>query len=542
MNRRKGASNVNRWLHHLAIDIPILAAWLIFTGFVVHYERGSLWGSMVNINELLVGSNQVQDQWFGIYYKDQKIGHAQTTIRPGEMNTEPGTVITDRGIVVFNLMGRPQTLSILSKVFIDSDWRLRSFAARIKGEDYELNWKGARQGDVLEIEVSTPTSKSRSSLKDPSGSAFVSVLTSWAAFHRLSPGQSGQAWLINPLALSPELATFFVRRVEEVDGIEALVVETDVSGMKTTTWVTRDGEILREISPLGWELRKETEEDSLSWSPESASLDEGFDILLGTAISVDADLEQLGTIQKLVLLAKGVKPEAINVERDWQTILPPEKLSAYGYETPSGPWCLIELKRPDMKQQSADDLQEIEKYRLASVFVQSDHADIINKANEIVGEESDSWKQTLMLNRWVNESLTKQLTIGLPSAIDVLNKPIGDCHEHTVLFTALARSLGIPTRMIGGLVYQHGWLYYHAWPEVWVGRWHPIDPTLGQQTADITHIGLIEAEASTLVQLSQFIGQLEIEVIEIVRDPATNDEMRPEATIDASLNEQGVDR
>ena len=54
----------------------------------------------------------------------------------------------------------------------------------------------------------------------------------------------------------------------------------------------------------------------------------------------------------------------------------------------------------------------------------------------------------------------------------------GDCNEHTVLFVALARALGLPARTAVGLVYLDGSFYYHAWPEVWLGEWVAVDPDL----------------------------------------------------------------
>ena len=90
----------------------------------------------------------------------------------------------------------------------------------------------------------------------------------------------------------------------------------------------------------------------------------------------------------------------------------------------------------------------------------------------------------------------------------------GDCNEHTVLFTALSRSAGIPTKMIAGLVYLDGTFYYHAWPRVYVGKWIDMDPTLGQEIADATHIGLLEGGLKEQIELVKIIGDLKIEVIE----------------------------
>jgi len=61
-----------------------------------------------------------------------------------------------------------------------------------------------------------------------------------------------------------------------------------------------------------------------------------------------------------------------------------------------------------------------------------------------------------------------------------------------VLFSALAKIAGIPTRLITGLVYVGGAnnvFGYHEWVEVWMGdRWIAMDPTFGQDIADATHI------------------------------------------------------
>ena len=151
--------------------------------------------------------------------------------------------------------------------------------------------------------------------------------------------------------------------------------------------------------------------------------------------------------------------------------------------------------------------------------MQSDDQRILDKARAIVADRTDPWAQTEAIARWVFLSVTKQLTVGLPSAVDVLLTPVGDCHEHTVLFTALARSLGLPTRMVAGLVYWNGRLYYHAWPEVWIGAWIPVDPTLDQPVADATHLGLSEAENEQLIVLGKFVGRLRVTVLELVESP-----------------------
>jgi hypothetical protein len=62
----------------------------------------------------------------------------------------------------------------------------------------------------------------------------------------------------------------------------------------------------------------------------------------------------------------------------------------------------------------------------------------------------------------------------------VLRTKVGDCNEHTALYVAMARSIGIPARIAVGLTYVRGVtgaFYYHAWPEVYIddgGRPRPV--------------------------------------------------------------------
>jgi transglutaminase-like putative cysteine protease len=72
----------------------------------------------------------------------------------------------------------------------------------------------------------------------------------------------------------------------------------------------------------------------------------------------------------------------------------------------------------------------------------------------------------------------------VPVAAEVLRRMSGDCNEHTALYVALARAAGIPSRVALGLVYEDGFFCYHAWPEIYAGRWIAVDPTLGQFPAD----------------------------------------------------------
>jgi transglutaminase-like putative cysteine protease len=132
------------------------------------------------------------------------------------------------------------------------------------------------------------------------------------------------------------------------------------------------------------------------------------------------------------------------------------------------------------------------------------------------------------LVRHVNAILEKKPTVSLPSALEVLKTRIGDCNEHTALYVAMARSLGLPARIAVGLVYLRGAFYYHAWAEVFVedgrgrGAWLPVDPTLNQFPADATHVRLARGGLDRQAAILGLVGRAKVEILDVELRPGAN--------------------
>ena len=129
------------------------------------------------------------------------------------------------------------------------------------------------------------------------------------------------------------------------------------------------------------------------------------------------------------------------------------------------------------------------------------------------------------LTRYVNALLEKKPTVSLPSAREVLRTKVGDCNEHTALYVAMARALGIPARIAVGLVFVRGAFYYHAWPEVYIdegrgrGLWLPVDPTFNQFPADATHLRLARGGLDKQAAILPLIGRLKMTILDLELAP-----------------------
>ncbi len=150
----------------------------------------------------------------------------------------------------------------------------------------------------------------------------------------------------------------------------------------------------------------------------------------------------------------------------------------------------------------------------AEPLLQAGDREIIPVVFRIVGDERNPKLMAQKVNQWISDSIVKVATYGVPNALAVLRSRKGDANELTQLYVAMMRSIGFPTRIASGLLYVSGKFYTHTWPEVWLGEWVAVDPTLDQFPADASHLRFVLGGYSRQSQLLQLIGNLKIKVLE----------------------------
>jgi transglutaminase-like putative cysteine protease len=124
-------------------------------------------------------------------------------------------------------------------------------------------------------------------------------------------------------------------------------------------------------------------------------------------------------------------------------------------------------------------------------------ADVAATAARVVDGASDAGEKIALLTAWVRENLAKTPFADAETAEEVLRRGAGDASEHALLFAALALSVGVPAREIGGLRYggdAYGRFHWHVWNEAHDGaRWIAVDPTYGLAPADAARVRFTEA-------------------------------------------------
>ena len=136
-------------------------------------------------------------------------------------------------------------------------------------------------------------------------------------------------------------------------------------------------------------------------------------------------------------------------------------------------------------------LDDVKMYLKPTENIQSNDPRIKSIAENVVKNAKDDFEKVAYLAIWVNNYITYDPLYANKTldAISVFEKRRGVCSEYTTLFTAMARSLGIPTRYVSAFSYgKYGW-ERHAYAEVWIGKWIPVDVLwLEVGYLDATHI------------------------------------------------------
>jgi len=482
-------------------------------------KRAYLAASSVNLATDLAryGSSA---QWRGIYYRGEKIGFTVSQT----VATDEGFALEEDGRLQMTLFGSITPARLRTTARVDRAFALRSFEFLLDPGTGPTNVKGSLDGLRLTLTIATPggtTTEVRELGETPLLTLNIGRRLASAG---LTPGARYRWMLFDPATLrnAPVDVEVGPREVirtaaaasgfRETISVAAFRVEMNLSGLRTTSWVTDTGDVLREESPMGFTTRRE--------SAQSARLmyaSVRTDVLEGAAVVPEMHAHRIDdprAVRRLRLRLTGVDLSSPHLAGLGQTI--------------AGD--VIEVNDPQSLLAGPPD-PEARTHLAPEPFLESDDPAIVKEAEAAVQRTVGARARAERLVRHVNALLEKKPTISLPSAREVLRTKVGDCNEHTALYVAMARAIGIPARIAVGLTFVRGAFYYHAWPEVYLeegaesgrprGYWLPVDPTLNQFPADATHLRLARGGLDSQATIVPLIGRMKMEVLDLELAPGS---------------------
>ncbi len=493
------------------MSILILVAWAVSMAALVNRSYVQAASSNLATDLARYGSNAT---WRGVYYRGDKVGFTVSQTVP----TADGFELQEDGRLQMSLMGAATAAALHTAARVDASFALRSFefsldpgtgAIQVRGRVEPIAGGNGRVRLYIGI---TSAGRTRSEARDLPEAPVLSLnFSRLLAGGHLTAGTRQQWTIFDPATLrnAPVIVEIRNREIVRNTGerpIPAFRVEMAYQGIRTTSWITDTGDVVREESPMGLMTVRESSDRAQSLAvPGRVQTD-----LLEAAAVVPAMRQRIDEprdVRLLRLQLDGADLTNADLQGVGQTI--------------SG--STIELSdTQDLRPGPAD--PDIDQYLKPEAFIESDAPEIREEAEKAVRGVAGVRARAERLTRYVNALLEKKPTVSLPSALQVLRTKVGDCNEHTALYVAMARSIGIPARIAVGLTYVRGItgaFYYHAWPEVYIdegsgrGLWLPVDPTLNEFPADATHLRLARGGLDKQAAILPLIGHVKMTVLDM---------------------------
>jgi len=450
----------------------------------------------------IVGMERLKDSetWMSIFFKGQKVGYSVQSLT----RIETGYIVDQKTYLRLNLMGQVRELRTVTSARLNKALGLKSFNFFMSAGPIRYQLTGRLFGLVLELTSQTAGHKSKSRLKLEKAPQLATGLMAYLTREGLKKGQRFKVPIFDPSTLSSRQVQIVVEDTEKlvIDGqtIDTYRVRLEYFGNQSYTWVDTKGRTVKEEGLLGLSLVRTTAKKAKEGLAGRAEL---TDVVVATSAPANRCIDH--PRQARFLRARLNGPDLSLFELDG------------GRQRLAGDIVEVTRETIDFRHEVGLPFKD-PKFKSdleATNFIQSRDPKIVSQARAVTGGSRSPLKAVNRVVDWVFANLEKRPTMSIPSALDVLETKVGDCNEHAVLAAALLRASGVPTKIAVGVLYFEGRFYYHAWLEVFWGRWMAVDPVLGQVPADATHIRFLTGGLSRQTDMVRLIGRLEVEVLEV---------------------------
>lgn len=442
-----------------------------------------------------------REYWQAVVFNGEKIGFSRSALVPGDAERY---TIRSEAVFVLRFLGIEKRFNVKTVDEVHADLTLARFIHDYEIDGNHMGLTGHVEGERLHVIVASGGRQSTETHVLAARPYPASAIAFYPLLHGLRLGAEYRYPVFHGQLRRIAEVTQRVEAYEKSRLFQGAAwrVATELHGQASRMWMDERGRPLLELA-LGGVLICGLEDE------RTARRD-----------LIAASLNKRETLLEYSLVRTPRLPEPRRVRYLKATIagaavaVPSDGLQACAREGEVYV-CEVRALDPDTLVRLSAGAEGFEHHLAPSVVAPSHDPRIQALAREIAGDAATVTERIARLVAWMDRHIRKE-PVDVFSALDVLRDRRAECQGHTYLYTALARALGLPTRMVHGLVYSEaleGFLY-HSWAETRVGdAWLPVDATLGQLGVDATHIKLIEGEdPADLVPLVDMIGKLRLEI------------------------------
>lgn len=439
------------------------------------------------------------DLTYGVYLNGAKVGWMRSQLQVGDRVTfriELNARVTG--------MGRESEIKLQEwRAFDASSGDLAELFFEQEAVTGTVTVRGQSSGEQLQLEITAGEATRRKRVPVQETLEDALAVARLVAHPKIGATQSAEhfdASVQRTLRVEHRVAALETRVFGGVDTrtikVESRYPETDIL---ETTWLDATGKALETRIGGYFVARLEP--------PEVAKRREfQHDLLVSSAVRTPRPIPDAQTRDRLQVTFSGfgktLPPES-----------PTQKVSQKGQDVLLSLSRAAALPETPLAGEAGTADKSMAEFLEPTPFIQSDAPEIRVAAIKAVGNAATFSRAVVRLVGFVRHHIADEYVPAYSNALEAYKSKRGDCSEHSILFVAMARAVGIPARVAVGIAYSpavdgFGW---HAWAEVHAaGRWYSTDPMWGQPVADATHIKLADGGPLQQVRIIMLLGKLKV--------------------------------
>jgi len=464
----------------------------------------------------VAGAAETETDYLAILLKDQKIGHA-VHIRSVEDNK---VTTTERFSMTLGRGGQAVTVSSQETHIESTDGKPLGFELSMTTSGIEQKTIGTVKDGTVTVSRQVMGQAQQQTASWPEGALLSEGMRILQEEKGLETGTAYEVLVFRPDMLSAVTAQVVVGEKKDVDLFGVLTPLTEVQ-----TVMSIQGE---EISMTGYvdeDLKvKKTQVPMLNMTLTMIACDKAFAMQEDDIVDF-LDKLSIASPVKLMNLPKAESGEYLLEPTGEKELELVESSSQSVQQTPEGIRVTVTKIKPENPvafPYPGDDPEALEALK-ATDYLQSNDPTIIEMAKTAVGDTKDALEAGRQIEAFVDGYIVqKDLSVGYASASEVARNRQGDCSEHAVLVAAMCRAVGIPARIVCGVVYADSFLSKqsifggHMWTEIYLdGQWVGLDATRSEQGFGPGYIALSygNGEPTDFFSLINTLGYFKIKSI-----------------------------
>ncbi len=496
------------FLKRQAFCLCLLIALILLWSFSVQAAALKTTAKPMSVGALVKRvKQQSATRYFGLYFQGQKVGWMSLRFD----SSQPGSVSVINEVDFTLTVGGAKTRmkSLDTRIYSSKTGQLTALRYSMSGPTGDVRLSGVAQGKRLQLFQSTGGRESQQQLTF-AGESLQDVLAIESAIWqgKALPGYATKSRSFDA-SVQKSLTTDLIVKQREtrlIAGVQTELIRVDGRiaelGLSVVSWYDDHGEMLETLVAGFLTARWETEKQAKSGISQA-------DFMRATLIESPQALSDLDSAAGVKLELSGV-PESLRIESErqhWQNL------------TPKRQQLTVTVEKLDLAKTPAPNTFDRKQFDLtlqATHRIQTDDPAIQKQAAKLAEGVKTSGELARRIMRWVYDNVEKRYTPTFSNASETMSSLVGDCGEHAVLFVALCRAANLPAQEVMGLVYSEsqGGFGYHAWAQVWLGRWVSIDPSWGQFPVDAGHLAFTQGGMEAQVQLTGLMGSVQVEKAE----------------------------